>query len=829
MRALTIFIDEQWLAAISEKNMSVPANIIAKDLTEQLPVEAEYLGVTKSTYIYDEDEVDDEKLVYFLRQILEKRFEMSYDVQEAIINYRISIVPEEEGETGDTEVRIPSPSDPGAGDYDDDSSVKRRKVSGKAEKKSASETTEKESGESGRKNVSKKRMRTAPDISSKDEDEDTKDDIDIVTIGEEGGTGSGRSGRKGKDQDTGGKKRSDKKLGQDPISFGNKREEKEDIAPAFQRIKELKGSDSLIQLCERLLKIAPALQTEEFVDILEDRAFLFSAEQDIGINQRVSMFFDFMRDAELLPSEYGGCEIQLACGRSVGLPTSMAKQFIVQTEASMFCIDISSWVGQIDDPEFRDFLLFLYGQKDMYRYVFRIPYVEKKILNQVADVIGDIFTVEVVTLPPLNQRLLEETAISQLNSYGYRISGEALALFRKRIAEEKSDGRFYGMNTISKVVKEMVLKKLEKSLSREDSKETESPMDQETETRSRDKKTTVKSDASGRDKHSPEETEQLQEISLQDIEDLTANYRHHQTPEHELSDMIGVTEVREQMDALIEEMISNKKPMNLRFVGNPGTGRTVIARILGEILREKGILKKGGIIEHSMKDLMGTVPGETVPKTLSICRDAMDSVLFIDEPYPEIREIVPDQDDMGKDFDDYEAPDEDKQKPEYDFHKEALETLISEMQANENILIVLSLTKEELEKVRKDAPDIDRFMPGEIEFKDFSRKELGEIFLRMARRNRFHLEDGLRKEIMDYFDTLPENVTKSGKFTNARYVRNLFDRTWSKTLLRAEIDQKEVREITLQDFRLAAAESAELLNKKEPRKYPLGFRLQADE
>ncbi len=824
MRALTIFIDEQWLAAVSEKDMSVPCSIIAEDMTDQLPVEVQYLGVTKTTFVYDENEIDEEKLVYYLRKVLENRFEMSYEVQEAIVNYRISILSDtDDEELSDANVSVGHPSSE-AVDID---STGIEEAFSRGPGKAAGDEGHGKTGTVSENHQAKdsekparKRMRTAPDISTKDSEDESNEDIDIVTIGEEGGTSSGKHQKKNREQETG-KKKGEKKLGQNPISFGGKKDEKDDVAPAFQRIKELKGSDSLIHLCERLRKIAPVLQTEEFVDVLEDRAFLFSAEQDIGINARVSMFFDFMRDSDLLPSEFGGCEIQLACGRSLGLPTSMAKQFIAQTEASMFCIDISSWVGQIDDPEFRDFLLFLYGQKDMYRYVFRIPYVEKKVLNQVADVIGDIFTVEVVTLPPLNQALLEETAVSQLKRYGYSISQEALELFRKRIAEEKSDGRFYGMNTISKVVKEMVLKKLEKSIGEQG----ESAEPAKSDTVKPEKEALTSLDAA---ESQNEEKLQLQEITDSDLESLISNRHHdHTAPENELSDMIGVKEVREQLDALIQGMTAEGKPRCLRFVGNPGTGRTVIARILGEILREKGILKKGDIIEHSMKDLMGTVPGETVPKTLSICRDATDSVLFIDEPYPEIKEIVPDQDEMGKDFDDYDAPEDYKQKPDYDFHKEALETLISEMQANENILVILSLTREELEKVRKDAPDIDKFMPGEIEFKDFSRKELGEIFLRMARRNRFHLDEGLRQEIMNYFEQLPENVTKSGKFTNARYVRNLFDRTWSKTLLRAEIDQDDGREITLQDFRLAAAESAELLNKKEPRKYPLGFRLES--
>ncbi len=801
MRALTIYIDEQWLAAISEKDMSVPSNIIAKDMTEQLPVEVQYLGITKTTYIYDENALDEEKLIYYLRQILQARFEMSYDVQEAIVNYRISELPDEEDDDETVASSENSKSESGKSSRRKSNSTSNSDEPIK--KASSSSADEDDSANDSGKKSSRKRMRTAPDTSAKGEADEEDDEPEIVTIGDEAGVSGNKHSKKAKESDSQKSKKSDKKLGQDPISFGNRHDDSSEVAPAFQRIKELKGSDSLIELCERLDRIAPKLQTEDFIDVLEDRAYLFSAEQDIGINARVSMFFDFMREENLLPSEYGGCEIQLACGRSQGLPTTMAKQFMVQTEASMFCIDISSWVGNIDDPEFRDFLLFLYGQKDMYRYVFRIPYVEKKVLNQVADVIGDIFTVEVVTLPPLSQNLLEETAVSQLKSYGYEISEDALALFRKRIAQEKSDGRFYGMNTISKVVKEMVLKKLEKSLAE---KEGGFPEENEAE--------------------SAKACEEVSEITQRDIDGLVAKHHLRSTPESELKDMIGTTEVRKQLRDLIESMVKNGKPRNVRFVGNPGTGRTVVARILGEILTEKGLLKKGDIIEHSMKDLMGTVPGETVPKTLSICRDAMDSVLFIDEPYPVIKESIPETDDTEDSYDDSE---DDKDKPDYDFHKEALETLISEMQINEHMIVILALTKEELDRVREDAPDIDKVMADEIIFKDFSRTELGEIFLRMARRNKFHLEEGLNSEIMNYFDKLPEKVTKAGKFTNARYVRNLFDRTWSKTLLRAEIDHDDIREITKQDFRLAAAESAEILNKKEPRKYPLGFRLQSED
>ena len=96
----------------------------------------------------------------------------------------------------------------------------------------------------------------------------------------------------------------------------------------------------------------------------------------------------------------------------------------------------------------------------------------------------------------------------------------------------------------------------------------------------------------------------------------------------------------------------------MQFIGNPGTGKTTVARIIGKMLREKGVLRIGDFHECAGRDLCGKYIGETAPKTASTCRDAYGSVLFIDEAYSLYR-----TEDAGRDY-----------------GREALDTLIAEME-----------------------------------------------------------------------------------------------------------------------------------------------------
>lgn len=100
MRAFSVFLDEQWLQAVSDKDMTVPAKFLASKLQAELPVQVQYVGLTKILFLFDEEQVTEEKMEYLFRQLLEKQMKMDFDMQEAVINFRIDPVElEEEEET----------------------------------------------------------------------------------------------------------------------------------------------------------------------------------------------------------------------------------------------------------------------------------------------------------------------------------------------------------------------------------------------------------------------------------------------------------------------------------------------------------------------------------------------------------------------------------------------------------------------------------------------------------------------------------------------------------------------------------------------------------
>lgn len=831
MNAITIYLDEQWVNAISGKDPRIAARVFAEVLTHRFPaLTLQYLGITKLELFYDEKTIHPRDLENTLRSILRKQFQLDAEYMDVVLTVKYAeLDPSEYAEdTGEDADKYTDDSDINA---DDQLTVKD--ASGREDVPV-----------SGNSNVNAEYTTAAADTQSTAnslEIEPGTSDADAALTAATAASSIASAPR----------------LPGGYIPEGG---------PALKKIRKLRGYDSLVQLCNSIHAMLPYLRSSaSLLDVLDDRVYLFSVNIGVGMTAPISDFFDYLVEEQLIPGNGGGCELRISPDTGEYLSLSDAKSYMAQSEASLFCIDITDWVDDIDDPAFRDFLLYLYAQDSECRFIFKMPYLEKKVINHVASVLGDIFTLDTIVLPPLPEELLIRSVKDQLKDYGFRADAEAMELFRKRVNEEKSDGHFYGVSTINKIVREMVVAKL-RSLAESkaaqssecsgpsDTRDTQDP--ETSEVKGGNSSSDCKDAAheapasqkaqSAKAKHSTVSTpvrlsHEDRLITAKDLPSLVSPKSLKElTPEEKLKELVGIDSVRKQMDTILKEITKNGTEnvdfghLSIRFIGNPGTGRTEIAHILGAILKERGVLKNGGFLEHDITDLAGCIEGETVPKTLAICRDAEGSVLFIDEIFHQESERKEDEEDLPQGMSDKgeSSPSPEQlalaKKRKIRYRREAMDALISEMKNPEtHMLTVISGTEADMARLEKEYPELTADMPYEIRFEDFSREELGEIYLHMAKRDRFRVEKGLSDEVMNYFRKLPDQVLRSGTFSNARYVRNLFERTTSKTLLREELgtSTSRKREITSADFRLAADENTEVLNEKEPKRYPMGFHL----
>lgn len=190
---------------------------------------------------------------------------------------------------------------------------------------------------------------------------------------------------------------------------------------------------------------------------------------------------------------------------------------------------------------------------------------------------------------------------------------------------------------------------------------------------------------------------------------------------------------------------------HLVFSGNPGTGKTTLARIMAKILKELGILNKGHLVETSRKDLVAGYVGQTAIKTNKVIDEALDGVLFIDEAYT-----------LAK-------------GSENDFGQEAIDTLLKRMEDDRDrlVVIVAGYTKE-IKAFIDSNPGLSSRFNRYINFPDYTKTELTEIFKRLASKYHYTISNDAEQEL----SLLLENSLSKGDkhFGNGRFVRNLFEK-----------------------------------------------------
>ena len=543
----------------------------------------------------------------------------------------------------------------------------------------------------------------------------------------------------------------------------------------FDEIHHLIGCDEWKEFMDELRLVAPQIVQNQTYDVFLSQSFLFSINDGYGLSTFLRLFAKAVDVLGLFVFRDKNPVVEYTLPKPTkeddglfGLDSCVSW---FQKPGRLICLDISEWMGNTEDREFKEFLSRVEDYVQNNLVVFRIPFVEKEVLGQIQRSLGDILFIREITFPPYTVDELLAYGEQSFARYGYKLEPKAKEVFCSRLYEERSDGRFYGMNTVRKVVNEaLYLKHL--------------------------------SDAKGRKRKDPKR------IRKEDILSLS-QYYFQRTGDGfcALDELVGLGDVKKRIREIVAQIEATRNDptleppcIHMQFTGGPGTGKTTVARILGQILRERGILRNGNFFEYNSLDLCGRYVGETAPKTAGICRDAYGSVLFIDEAYALFRE----------------------DEKTSSFGREAIDTLISEMENHRtDLVVILAGYTDDMEKLMNANAGLKSRIPYRIEFSNYSREELLEIFLQMCRK-RFPLGPGFEETAATYFLSLSDGLLEGKDFSNARFVRNLFERTWGKAAVRSQLNRERKLVLCKEDLLLAGTER-EFENTVKKKNRSIGF------
>jgi SpoVK/Ycf46/Vps4 family AAA+-type ATPase len=185
------------------------------------------------------------------------------------------------------------------------------------------------------------------------------------------------------------------------------------------------------------------------------------------------------------------------------------------------------------------------------------------------------------------------------------------------------------------------------------------------------------------------------------------------------------------------------------FSGNPGTGKTTVARLIGKILADLGVLSSGHVIEVDRSKLVGTYIGHTAPKTLAACESALGGILFIDEAYTLV--------DSSR---------------EHNFGQEAIDTLLKFMEDNRGKFVVIAAGYEDkMELFVRSNPGLESRFDRVFHFEDYSTEELMQIFRNTCKSEGYIMHPDAINNLRGRID----REKNQRAFANGRGVRKIFE------------------------------------------------------
>ncbi len=261
------------------------------------------------------------------------------------------------------------------------------------------------------------------------------------------------------------------------------------------------------------------------------------------------------------------------------------------------------------------------------------------------------------------------------------------------------------------------------------------------------------------------------------------------TPEQRLADakakldsLIGLENIKDQITTLTNflamerrrkelDLPTSRPSLHMAFVGNPGTGKTTVARIIAEIYGALGILEKGHLVETDRSGLVAEYAGQTGPKTNAKIDEALDGVLFIDEAYTLIDESGQDQ-----------------------YGREAIQTLLKRMEdQRDRLVVILAGYPVEMRQMIRSNPGLSSRVGTTMQFSDYSPEALCRIFELIAKKSKYTLPTESRRRLLRGFTYL--YAKRDRHFGNGRTSRNSLERSVRRLANRIATVEDVTREL----------------------------------